>query len=261
MILEGKNNANRIDGKDFNENQVEGRNAILEVLKSGRDIEKIVIAKGSTEGTIKRIIGMATERGIVVQQTDRRRLDEMSQTKNHQGIIGFVSAHKYVEIEDILQIAKDKNEEPFIILLDSITDPHNLGAILRTANASGAHGVIIPKRRAVGLTATVAKTSAGAIEYVPVAKVVNLGNTIDDLKKQGVWVACADTEGKEHFTSDLKGPIAIVIGSEGEGVGRLVKEKCDFTVSIPMKGEIASLNASVAAALIMYEVVRQRNNK
>ncbi len=248
----------RLDGKDFNENQVEGRNAILEVLKSGRDVEKIVVARGNTDGTIKRIIGMATDRGIVVQQTDRQRLDEICQTKNHQGIIGFVSARAYVEVEDILQRAKDKGEPPFIILLDGITDPHNFGAVLRTADASGAHGVIIPKRRAVGLTATVAKTSAGAIEYIPVAKVVNIGNTIDELKKQGLWIACADMDGQTYFESDMKGAIALVIGAEGEGVGRLVKEKCDFTVSIPMKGEIQSLNASVAAALLMYEVVRQR---
>lgn len=248
----------RNDDKEFNENQVEGRNAMLEVLNSGRDVEKILIARGNTEGTIRRIVAMATDRGIVVQQTDRQRLDDMSQTKNHQGIIGFVSAHEYVEVEDIIKIARDKGEEPFIILLDSITDPHNLGAIIRTADASGAHGVVIPKRRSVGLTATVSKTSAGAIEYVPVAKVVNLGNTIDDLKKMGLWVACADMEGKEHFEADMKGPIALVIGSEGEGVSRLVKEKCDFTVSIPMKGKIESLNASVAAGLLMYEVVRQR---
>ena len=244
--------------RELNENQVEGRNAWLEVLKSGRDVEKIIVAKGNTEGTIKRIIGMATERGIVVQQIDRQRLDDMSQTKNHQGIIGFVATHEYVEIEDILENAKSKGEDPFIILLDSVTDPHNLGAILRTAEGAGAHGVVIPKRRAVGLTATVAKTSAGAIEYVPVAKVVNLGNTIDDLKKHGLWIACAELNGKELFKADLKGPIALVIGSEGEGVSRLVKEKCDFAVSIPMKGSIESLNASVAAGLFMYEIVRQR---
>jgi rRNA methylase, putative, group 3 len=248
----------RNDDKEFNENQVEGRNAILEVFKSGRDVEKILIARGNVEGTIRRIVATATERGIVVQQTDRQRLDDMSQTKNHQGIIGFVSAHQYVEVEDIIKIARDKGEDPFIILLDGITDPHNLGAIIRTADACGAHGVVIPKRRSVGLTATVSKTSAGAIEYVPVAKVVNLGNTIDELKKQGIWVACADMTGKDHFDSDMKGPIALVIGSEGEGISRLVKEKCDFNVSIPMKGQIASLNASVAAALLMYEVVRQR---
>ena len=244
--------------RELNENQVEGRNAWLEVLKSGRDVEKIIVAKGNTEGTLKRIIAMATERGIVIQQIDRQRLDDMSQTKNHQGIIGFVAAHEYVEIEDILENAKSKGEDPFIILLDSVTDPHNLGAILRTADGAGVHGVVIPKRRAVGLTATVAKTSAGAIEYVPVAKVVNLSNTIDELKKHGLWIASAEINGKELFQADLKGPIALVVGSEGEGVSRLVKEKCDFAVSIPMKGSIESLNASVAAGLFMYEIVRQR---
>ena len=192
---------------------------------------------------------MAAERGIVVQQTDRQRLDGIEQeTKNHQGVIGFVSAHQYVGIHDIIEIAKQKGEEPFIIILDGITDPHNLGAILRTADASGAHGVIIPKRRAVGLTATVSKTSAGAIEYVPVAKAVNLSSAIEELKKEGLWIACADMEGREYFDSDLKGPLALVIGSEGDGVSRLVRENCDFSVSIPMKGKISSLNASVRRA-------------
>ena len=251
----------RDDHKPFNDNQLEGRNAVLEVLKSGRDIEKIIVAKGNIEGTIKRIIAMAAERKIVVQHVDRNRMDEISKTKNHQGVIGVVSAQNYVEVEDILKGARDKNEDPFVIILDGITDPHNLGAIMRTADAAGVHGIIIPKRRAVGLTATVAKTSAGALEYVPVAKVVNVGNTIDDLKKEGLWVACTDMAGENFFKADLKGPIALVIGSEGEGVSRLVKEKCDFTVSIPMKGEISSLNASVAAGLFMYEVVRQRSMK
>lgn len=251
----------RDDHKPFNDNQLEGRNAVLEVLKSGRDIEKIIVAKGNIEGTIKRIIAMAAERKIVVQHVDRNRMDEMSQTKNHQGVIAVVSEQNYVEVEDILKAARDKNEDPFVIILDGITDPHNLGAIMRTADAAGVHGIIIPKRRAVGLTATVAKTSAGALEYVSVAKVVNVGNTIDDLKKEGLWVACTDMAGENFFKADLKGPIALVIGSEGEGVSRLVKEKCDFTVSIPMKGEISSLNASVAAGLFMYEVVRQRSMK
>ena len=246
--------------KRFNENQVEGRNAVLEVFKSGRDIEKIIVAKGNTEGTIRRIMSMAAEKGVVLQQVERRRLDEMSQTKNHQGVIAIVSSHSYVDVEDILERARQKGKDPFIIILDEITDPHNLGAILRTADAAGADGVIISKRRSVGLTATVAKTSAGAIEYVPVAKVTNIAKTIDDLKKEGLWIACTDMDGKSYFESDLKGPIALVIGSEGDGVGRLVKEKCDFTVSIPMYGEISSLNASVAAALFMYEVVRQRGN-
>jgi len=251
----------RDDDKPFNENQLEGRNAALEVLKSGRDVEKIIVAKGNVEGTIKRIIAMAAEKKIVVQHVDRTRLDEMSQTKNHQGVIVIVSEQNYVEVDDILKIARDKGEDPFVVILDGITDPHNLGAIMRTADAAGAHGIIIPKRRAVGLTATVSKTSAGAVEYVPVAKVVNIGNTIEELKKEGLWIACTDMDGENYFKSNLKGPIAIVIGSEGEGVSRLVKEKCDFTVSIPMKGEISSLNASVAAGLFMYEVVRQRSLK
>lgn len=247
--------------KPFNENQVEGRNAILEVFKSGRDIEKIFVVKGNTDGTIRRIMGMASEKGVVIQQVERKHLDEISQTKNHQGIIAIVSAHSYVEVQDIIESAKKKGKDPFIIILDEITDPHNFGAILRTADAVGADGVIISKRRSVGLTATVAKTSAGAIEYVPVAKVTNIANTIDELKKEGIWIACADMDGTNYFETNLKGPIALVIGSEGEGVGRLVKEKCDFTVSIPMFGNIQSLNASVAAALFMYEVVRQRRGK
>lgn len=241
-----------------NENQVEGRNAILEVLRSGRDIEKIIILQGDTEGTIKRIVAQAAERGVVIQEVSRRKLDEISQTKNHQGVIAVVSAHDYVEVEDILKAAREKDEQPFIILLDGITDPHNLGAVIRSAECAGAHGVIIPKRRSVGLNATVGKTSAGAIEYMPVARVTNLVKTMEYLKKEGLWIACADMKGLDHFDSNMTGPIALVIGSEGEGVGRLVKEKCDFTVSIPMYGKIASLNASVAAGLLMYEVVRQR---
>ena len=247
--------------KEFNENQIEGRNAILEVLRSGRDIEKIFVLRGNVEGTIKRIVAQASEKGVVIQEVSRQKLDEMSQTKNHQGIVAIVSAHEYVEVSDILEKAAKKNEPPFIIILDGITDPHNLGAIMRTAETAGAHGIIIPKRRSVGLTATVGKTSAGAIEYMPVARVTNISKTIDDLKKQGVWVTCADMSGEDYFESNLQGPIAIVIGSEGTGVSRLVSEKCDFTVSIPMYGKISWLNASVAAGLLMYEVVRQRRYK
>ena len=201
----------------------------------------------------------AAEKGVVIQEVSRQKLDELSQTKNHQGVIALVSAHDYVEVEDILAAARAKGEDPFIILLDGITDPHNLGAILRTAECAGAHGVIIPKRRSVGLNATVGKTSAGAIEYMPVAKVTNLVKTMEQLKKEGLWFACADMGENDHFDTNLKGPIGLVIGSEGEGVSRLVKENCDFTASIPMYGKISSLNASVAAALLMYEVVRQRN--
>ena len=247
--------------RPFNENQLEGRNAVLEVLKSGRDIEKIIVQKGNVEGTIRRIAGMAKERGIVVQEAARQKLDEMSQTKNHQGVIAVVSEHEYAEVDDILRSAAEKGEKPFIIILDNITDPHNLGAVIRTAECAGAHGVIIPKRRSVGLTAVVGKTSAGALEYMPVARVTNIARTIEELKKHGVWVACADMDGEDYYDASLDGAIALVIGSEGEGVSRLVKEKCDFTVSIPMYGKISSLNASVAGALLMYEVVRQRNYK
>lgn len=247
--------------KKFNENQLEGRNAVLEVLKSGRDIEKIIVQKGNVEGTIRRIVGIAKEKGVVVQEVVKQKLDEMSQTKNHQGVIAIVSEHEYADVEDIINSAESKGEKPFIIILDNITDPHNLGAIIRTAECAGAHGVIIPKRRSVGLTAVVGKTSAGAIEYMPVARVTNIARTIDDIKSRGIWVACADMGGDDYFDASLDGALALVIGSEGEGVSRLVKEKCDFTVSIPMYGKISSLNASVAAALLMYEAVRQRNYK
>lgn len=247
--------------KKFNENQLEGRNAVLEVLKSGRNIEKIIVQKGNVEGTIRRIVGIAKEKGVVVQEVVKQKLDEMSQTKNHQGVIAIVSEHEYADVEDIINSAESKGEKPFIIILDNITDPHNLGAIIRTAECAGAHGVIIPKRRSVGLTAVVGKTSAGAIEYMPVARVTNIARTIDDLKSRGIWVACADMGGDDYFDASLDGALALVIGSEGEGVSRLVKEKCDFTVSIPMYGKISSLNASVAAALLMYEAVRQRNYK
>lgn len=244
--------------REINENQMEGRNAILEVLRSGRDIEKIMVAKGNVEGTIKRIVAIAAEKGVVIQEVSRQKLDEISQTKNHQGVIALVSAHNYVEVEDILAAAREKGEDPFVLLLDGITDPHNLGAILRTAECVGVHGVVIPKRRSVGLNATVGKTSAGAVEYMPVARVTNLVQTMEYLKKQGIWIACADMQGLDYFDTNLKGPLALVIGSEGDGVSRLVRENCDFTAAIPMYGKISSLNASVAAALLMYEVVRQR---
>ena len=244
--------------RQFDENQLEGRNAILEVLRSGRDIEKLMVQKGNVEGTIKRIIAIAREAGVIIQEASRQKLDEISQTKNHQGVIAIVSAHEYVEIKDILEVARSKGEDPFILLLDGITDPHNLGAILRTAESAGVHGVIIPKRRSVGLNATVGKTSAGAIEYIPVARVTNIVKAMETLKKEGLWIACADMQGLDYFDTNMKGPLALVIGGEGDGVGRLVKEKCDFTAAIPMYGQIASLNASVAAGLLMYEVVRQR---
>ena len=247
--------------KEINKNQLEGRNAVLELLRSGRNIEKIIIQKGNAEGTIRRILAMAKEQGVVVQEVVKQKLDDMSQTKNHQGIIALVPEHDYAEVSDILKRAEEKGEKPFIVILDNITDPHNLGAVIRTAECAGAHGVIIPKRRSVGLTAVVGKTSAGAIEYMPVARVTNISKTIDDLKKAGIWVACADMGGDDYFDASLDGAIAIVIGSEGDGGSRLVKEKCDFVVSMPMYGKISSLNASVAAGLLMYEVVRQRHYK
>jgi len=241
--------------------QLEGRNAVLEALKSERDIDRILVQQGSKEGSIKKIIAEAKERKIVIQNVAKTKLDETSETKKHQGVIAFVSAHNYVDLEDILKIAEEKGEEPFLIILDSIKDPHNLGAIIRTANITGAHGVIIPKRRAVGLTATVAKASAGAIEYTPVAKVTNIAATIDKLKSLGIWIACADMDGEIMYNTDLTGAIALVIGSEGEGVSRIVKEKCDYIVKVPMYGQISSLNASVAAGILMYEVIRQKTNK
>ncbi len=244
--------------KERNENQLEGRNAILEALRNDRDMEKLFVLRGNVEGTIKKIIAQASKKGVVIQEVSRQKLDELSQTKNHQGVIAIVSSHNYAEIEDILQNAKDKGEPPFIVILDGITDPHNLGAIIRTAECAGVHGVIIPKRRSVGLNATVGKTSAGAIEYMPVARVTNIVKTMEQLKKQGLWFACADMKGLDYFDTDMKGALGLVIGSEGEGVSRLVKENCDFTVAIPMYGKIASLNASVAAGLLMYEIVRQR---
>jgi 23S rRNA (guanosine2251-2'-O)-methyltransferase len=245
--------------EEFGQDRLEGRNPVMEALKAGREIDKILVQKGERAGSIVRIIALAKEKRIVVQEVERQKLDILSSTGVHQGIIAFVAMHQYVEVEDILAKAAEKGEHPFIILVDEITDPHNLGSILRTADAVGAHGVIIPKRRSVGLTAVVAKASAGAIEYVPVARVSNLSQTIDKLKEQGIWVVGADMDGEQTlYEADLKGPIGLVIGSEGEGMGRLVKEKCDFLVRIPMKGEISSLNASVAGAVLMYEVFRQR---
>ncbi len=247
--------------KEIREDRLEGRNPVIEVLKSDRTIEKVFIASGQKEGSILKIIAMAKDRGIIVQEVDRVKLDSMSQTGNHQGVIAYVSEYKYFEVDDILGIASSKGEKPFIIILDEITDPHNLGSIIRSAEVSGAHGVIISKRRSVGVTPTVAKSSSGAVEHMAVAKVTNIAQTIEYLKKQGVWIVGADMDGdKLYYESDLKGPIAIVIGSEGEGMGQLIKEKCDFLVKIPMKGRISSLNASVAGGLIMFEVLRQREN-
>lgn len=238
---------------------IEGRNPVIEALRANRTINKILVAKGDREGSIRQIVGVAREKGIVVQEVDRSKLDGLTTTHAHQGVIAYASVKDYVELDDILGIIDSKAEPAFLIILDEITDTHNLGSILRTANAAGAHGVIIPKRRAVGLTATVAKASAGAIEYVPVARVTNIAQTIDYLKKKNIWIVGTDSSGeKPYYKSDLTGPMALVIGSEGEGISRLIKEKCDFVVNIPMYGQITSLNAAVAGALVMYEILRQR---
>lgn len=237
---------------------IEGRNAVIEAFRAGKPVDKVFILDGSNDGPMMTIKREAKKSGALMKFVDKERLDQISETGKHQGVIAYVAAYEYSEVEDILELAKKKGEPPFVIILDNIEDPHNLGAIIRTANLAGAHGVIIPKNRAVGLTATVARTSAGALNYTPVAKVTNLVKTIEDLKKQGLWFVCADMGGTKMYDLDLKGPIGLVIGNEGEGVGRLVKENCDFVASIPMKGDIDSLNASVAAAVLAYEIVRQR---
>lgn len=237
---------------------IEGRNAVLEAFRSGKPIDRIYIQDGCQDGPIMSIKREAKKYDTLIKYVAKERLDQMSETGKHQGVIACAAAYEYAQVEDMLALAEQKGESPFLFLLDNIEDPHNLGAIIRTANLAGAHGVIIPKNRAVGLTATVARTSAGALNYTPVAKVTNLGKTIEDLKKKGLWFVCADMGGTTMYDLDLKGPIGLVIGNEGEGVGRLVKEKCDFVASIPMKGDIDSLNASVAAGVLAYEIVRQR---
>ncbi len=237
---------------------IEGRNAVIEAFRSGRTIDKLYVLDGCKDGPILTIKREAAKHGSLIRYVAKERLDQLSETGKHQGVIACAAAYAYAEVEDILSAAKEKGEAPFLFLLDGIEDPHNLGAIIRTANLAGAHGVIIPKNRAVGLTATVAKASAGALNYTSVARVTNLGQTIDTLKKEGLWFVCADMAGTRMYDLDLKGPIGLVIGSEGDGVGRLVKEKCDFTASIPMRGDIDSLNASVAAGVLAYEIVRQR---
>lgn len=239
--------------------RIEGRNPVMEALKSGREIDKILIAKGTEGGSLIKILGKARDKGIPVQYVERQKINGMSKSNAHQGIIALVAAYEYVHFEDIIEDANNKGKDPFILILDEIMDPHNLGSIIRTADAVGVDGVIIPKRRSVGLTAAVAKSSAGAIEYVSVAKVSNIAQTMDKIKKKGIWIAGADVDGvKEHYNTDLKGPLALVIGNEGEGISRLIKEKCDFLVRLPMVGRVSSLNASVAAAVLMYEVFRQR---
>ncbi|MBO5060299.1 MAG: 23S rRNA (guanosine(2251)-2'-O)-methyltransferase RlmB [Clostridia bacterium] len=237
-----------------------GRNPVSEAIKSGREIDKIIVKKGEIEGSLRPLIKKAKNAGIPVIEADRQKLDSLAEGGNHQGVIAYAAAHSYAEVSDILLAAKEKGHAPFIIILDKITDPHNLGSVLRTANCVGADGVIIPKRGSVGLNEVVAKTSAGAIEYVPVAKVTNIAQTIEKLKKEGLWIAGAEAGGESMYKTDLKGAVALVIGSEGEGISRLVKEKCDFLVEIPMFGDVNSLNASVAAAVLMYEIVRQRQN-
>lgn len=249
-------NAN-VDYKE-NDNLVIGRNAVMELLKSGREIECISVAKGEREGSVTRILALAREKGVVVKNVDRKKLDFMCAGANHQGVCASVPAHEYSSVEEILEYAKEKNEPPFIIICDEIEDSHNLGAIIRTAEACGVHGVIIPKRRNVGLNFVVSKTSCGALEYVKVARVGNLSSTIEDLKKKNIWVYCADMDGQPWCKTDFSGGCALVVGSEGKGVGRLIKEKCDETVSLPMRGQVNSLNASVAAGVIMYEIARQR---
>ena len=236
----------------YQEFTIEGRNAVIEAYRSGKPIDKLFILDGCQDGPMMTIKREAKKHDTLVKYVTKERLDQLSETGKHQGVIAYAAAYEYAEVDDILEAAKKKGEPPFIFLLDNIEDPHNLGAIIRTANLAGAHGVIIPKNRAAGLTATVARTSAGALNYTPVAK------TIEDLKKEGLWFVCADMGGTTMYDLDLKGPIGLVIGNEGEGVGRLVKEKCDMVASIPMKGDIDSLNASVAAGVLAYEIVRQR---
>ena len=238
--------------------QIEGRNAVLEAFRSGKCVDKLFILDGCQDGPVRTIAREARKKDTIINYVSKERLDQLSETHAHQGVIAQVAAYEYSTVEDILAKAEEKGEPPFLILLDNVEDPHNLGAIIRTANLAGAHGVIIPKRRAVGLTSTVAKTSAGAINYTPVAKVTNLVRTMDELKQKGIWFVCADMGGESMYRMNLTGPIGLVIGNEGEGVSRLVREACDFTASIPMKGDIDSLNASVAAGVLAYEIVRQR---
>ncbi len=242
----------------YEEFTIEGRNAVIEAFRSGKTIDKVFILDGCQDGPIATIKREAKKQDTLMKFVTKERLDQMSETGKHQGVIAYAAAYEYAEVEDMLKLAEEKGEPPFLILLDNIEDPHNLGAIIRTANLAGAHGVIIPKNRAAGLTAAVARTSAGALNYTPVAKVTNMAKTIEGLKKQGLWFVCADMDGKTMYQLDLKGPIGLVVGSEGDGVGRLVKEKCDFVASIPMKGDIDSLNASVAAGVFAFEIVRQR---
>lgn len=243
-----------------NPDMIIGRNAVSEALAGGRPIDSVLVTRGEKNGSIGRIIAQCRERSIVVKEVETKRLDALCPGSNHQGIICFAAAHEYAQVDDIFALAESRGEDPFIIILDELEDPRNLGAIVRTAETAGAHGVIIPKRRSASLSFSVAKTAAGALEYVPVARVANLPGTIDDLKKRGLWIYGADMDGTCWCQQDYKGPVGLVIGSEGNGIGRLVREKCDFIVSLPMKGKITSLNASVAAGILMYEISRQRSD-
>lgn len=240
---------------------IEGRNPVIEAIKNDREIEKIMVASSAKEGSIKKIIAMAKEKNIIIQYVDRHKLDEISTSHSHQGVIASVSEHKYYELDELINMSKEKEGDPFFIILDEITDPHNLGSIIRTADAVGAHGIIIPKRRSVHITPVVAKASAGAVEYVPVCKVTNIVNTIKRLKEEGLWIAAADMDGQTFYEQNLTGPLGLVIGSEGFGISRLVKQNCDFTVKMPMIGKVTSLNASVAGGILLYEIFKQRLSK
>ncbi len=251
----------RFEPVELDENVLFGRNAVIEALKGERTIDKILVQKGEKEGSVIKIISGAKAKNIVVQEVEKSKLDELTGREKHQGVVAYVAAHEYVSVDEILEYARSKGEHPFVLILENIQDPHNLGAIVRTAHTAGVHGIIIPKRRAVGLTGTVAKSSAGALEHTKIAKVSNIQQTIKELKAQGLWIACADMGGKTLFEEDLTGPIGIVVGSEGEGISRLTRENCDYIVSVPMYGKVTSLNASVAASIMVYEVVRQRNFK
>jgi len=248
-VMEDKSAANTV---------IEGRNAVIEAFRSGRTIDKLYILDGSQDGPMMTIKREAKKHDTLIKYVDKEQLNQMSETGKHQGVIAVAAAYEYARIEDMLELARGKGEPPFLFFLDNIEDPHNLGAIIRTANLAGAHGVVIPKNRAVGLTAAVARASAGALNYTPVAKVTNMAKTIETLKKEGLWFVCADMDGTRMYDLELTGPIGLVIGSEGEGVSRLVREKCDFSAAIPMKGDIDSLNASVAAGVLAFEIVRQR---
>lgn len=242
----------------YTEFTIEGRNAVMEALRAGKPIDKLFVLDGCQDGPVSSIKREAKKKDVMIKYVTKERLDQISETGKHQGVIAYAAAYEYAELDDIFAKAAEKEEDPFIIILDNIEDPHNLGAIIRTANLAGAHGVIIPKNRAVGLTATVARTSAGALNFTPVVKVTNITQTIRELKDRGLWFVCADMGGTEMYKLNLKGPIGLVIGNEGDGVSRLVKENCDMIASIPMKGDIDSLNASVAAGVLAYEIVRQR---